>query len=151
MAVVAIVKAVANDRSLWLSNCALAGVASIAVIAIPDREEMGRIIFPPIKSPSPALREREGPIPGASSMRRPDRRKQSLRREGRWEGEGLLVRPSPDRGLAPAATLSRIAGEGVGYSLSSRRALPFSNFSRSSAHSGRVLIHSAPGGLSMNG
>ncbi|HTQ34486.1 MAG TPA: error-prone DNA polymerase, partial [Stellaceae bacterium] len=45
-------------------------------------------------SPSPALREREGP--GA------------LRREG----EGLVAKPSPIRGLEPAATLSRDAGEG---------------------------------------
>jgi len=45
---------------------------------------------PPVQEgPSPALREREEPISGASSMRRPDRRKLRLRREGRWEGETL--------------------------------------------------------------
>src|SRR5258708_4805204 len=35
------------------------------------------------------MREREGPIPGASVMRRPDRRKLRLRREGRWDGAGF--------------------------------------------------------------
>jgi lysophospholipid acyltransferase (LPLAT)-like uncharacterized protein len=49
---------------------------------------------PVIESPSPALREREGPAPQA------------------WEGEGSRLRtPSPGRGLSPAATLSRGAGE----------------------------------------
>jgi len=46
-------------------------------------------------SPSPAMREREGPAPQA------------------WEGEGILLRPSPVRELTLAATLSRIAGEGL--------------------------------------
>ena len=50
------------------------------------------------ESPSPALREREGPI------------------AQRWEGESLAVEvPSPVRGLAPAATLSRSAGEGLAW------------------------------------
>jgi error-prone DNA polymerase len=50
-------------------------------------------LFAAASDPSPALREREGP--GAQ----------------RWEGEGIASRPSPVRGLSPAATLSRTAGE----------------------------------------
>ena len=50
--------------------------------------------------------------------------------------------PEREGGIGPVRTR---------YSFSRRRALPFSSFSRSSAHSGRVLIHSAPGGFSTNG
>jgi hypothetical protein len=68
--------------------------------------------------------------------------------------------------ITAAAAVAAVAGASVagagaagaaqsreppGYSFNRRRALPFSSFSRSSAHSGRVSIHLAPGGLSMNG
>src|SRR4051794_37446550 len=66
---------------------------------------------PRLVSPSPAMREREGPGPKG------------------WEGEGLKdkswVSPSPDRRCA-TATLSRIAGEGLAmsYAANACRAAP---------------------------
>src|SRR5580765_1340162 len=113
MAVVAIVKAVAIDRSLWASNCALAGVASIAA------------------RPNPARRYA---VLMASSLQ---------------YYVVILPKAGIHRSTAREAAqwIPAFAGmTSVYYSLRRRRALPFSSFSRSSAHSGRVLIHSAPGG-----
>src|SRR5437660_881283 len=70
MAVVAMVKAVASDRSLWLTSCALAGLASATASAVPAKREMD-FIGSSRESPSPASRKREGPS------------------AERWEGEGL--------------------------------------------------------------
>src|SRR5439155_20113041 len=88
------------------------------------------------ESPSPAPREREGP----SAQRR--------------EGEGLSGggHPSPAFALRAQAPSPAVRERGfLRHNLSSRLVLPFNNFWVSSADSGKVLIHSAPGGLSMNG
>jgi hypothetical protein len=50
----------------------------------------------------------------------------------------------------PGSPLSRGRQQG-GYSLSRRLAFPLSNFSLSSAHSGKVFVHSVPGGFFANG
>src|ERR1700692_4771820 len=64
------------------------------------------------RNPSPPFRgEREGPIPGASSMRRPDRRELCSRREGRWEGEVGIGERSGIPHLTPALSAPN-GGEG---------------------------------------
>src|SRR5437868_1153007 len=88
------VKAVASDRSLWLTSWALAGLASATANAVAARKEMD-FIGSSRESPSPAPREREGPS------------------AQRWEGEGLSAAITLTHLRAPrSGTLSRDAGEG---------------------------------------